>query len=164
MSQKQFDLMIIGAGPAGMTAALFGQRLGLQPVVLGDIPGGSTYMIEDLANFPGFMEPISGAQFGTLTFQQAQKEGAYFTLTRLKGVRHQDGIFSGVDVDGNEYRTPSAILATGRVPKRLAVPNANISGIHFCSLCDGPLYRGKEASLAVVGSDNAAEYLATCRS
>lgn len=156
MPLSQYDIMIIGAGPAGMTAALYGPRLGLKTVVLGDIPGGSTYMIEDLANFPGFIEPISGAQFGTRTFQRVQQEGVQFTLTRLESLQHEEGLFTGVDVDGNKYRAPCAILATGRVPRRLAVPNANIKGIHFCSLCDGPLYRGQNATLAVVGSDNTA--------
>jgi thioredoxin reductase (NADPH) len=153
---NQYDLMILGAGPAGITAALYGQRLGLKTIVFGDIPGGSSYMIEHLANFPGLMEGTSGTQFGTMAFQQAQKEGASFTLTRLESFSQNDSVFVGVDVDGTEYSALSAVVATGRVPKRLAVSNANMSGVHFCSICDGPLYRGKNATLAVVGSDNAA--------
>jgi len=148
--------MILGAGPAGITAALYGQRLGLKTIVFGDIPGGSSYMIEHLANFPGLVEGTSGTQFGTMAFQQAQKEGAYFTLTRLERLSHDDKVFIGVDVDGQEHTALSAIVATGRVPKRLAVTNPNLAGVHFCSICDGPLYRGKNATLAVVGSDNAA--------
>ena len=153
---NHYDLMILGAGPAGITAALYGQRLGLKTIVFGDIPGGSSYMIEHLANFPGLMEGTSGTQFGTLAFQQAQKEGANFTLTLLESLGHSDNRFVGVDVDGQEYTALSAIVATGRVPKRLAVSNPNLRGVHFCSICDGPLYRGKKASLAVVGSDNTA--------
>ena len=156
MSNRPYDLMILGAGPAGITAALYGQRLGLKTIVFGDIPGGSSYMIEHLANFPGLVEGTSGTQFGTMAFQQAQKEGAYFTLTRLERLSHDDKVFSGVDVDGQEHTAFSAIVATGRVPKRLAVTNPNLAGVHFCSICDGPLYRGKNATLAVVGSDNAA--------
>jgi len=148
--------MIFGAGPAGITAALYGQRLGLKTIVFGDIPGGSSYMIEHLANFPGLMEGTSGTQFGTMAFQQAHKEGANFTLTRLESISRNDNIFIGVDVDGQEHTALSAIAATGRVPKRLAVSNANMRGVHFCSICDGPLYRGKNATLAVVGSDNTA--------
>jgi thioredoxin reductase (NADPH) len=155
-SENRYDLMILGAGPAGITAALYGQRLGLKTIVFGDIPGGSSYMIEHLANFPGLMEGTSGTQFGTMAFQQAQKEGANFTLTRLKSLSHNDKVFIGVDVDGQEHTAISAIVATGRVPKRLAVSNANLRGVHFCSICDGPLYRGKNATLAVVGSDNTA--------
>ncbi len=113
-------------------------------------------MIEHLANFPGLVEGTSGTQFGTMAFQQAQKEGAYFTLTRLESLSHKDSIFIGVDADDQEHTALSAIVATGRVPKRLAVSNANLGAVHFCSICDGPLYRGKNATLAVVGSDNAA--------
>jgi thioredoxin reductase (NADPH) len=153
---NHYDLMILGAGPAGITAALYGQRLGLKTIVFGDIPGGSSYMIEHLANFPGLMEGTSGTQFGTMAFQQAQKEGANFTLTRLESLSHNDNVFVGVDVDGKEYAALSVIVATGRVPKRLAVSNPNMGGVHFCSICDGPLYRGKNATLAVVGSDNTA--------
>ncbi|MGD9235792.1 MAG: NAD(P)/FAD-dependent oxidoreductase [Desulfobacterales bacterium] len=156
MPDNHYDLMILGAGPAGITAALYGQRLGLETIVFGDIPGGSSYMIEHLANFPGLVEGTSGTQFGTMAFQQAQNEGANFTLTRLERLDHRDNLFIGVDVDGKEYTARSAIVATGRVPKRLAVSNPNLGGVHFCSICDGPLYRGKNASLAVVGSDNTA--------
>jgi len=156
MSTDKYDLMILGSGPAGLTAALYGQRLGLNTVVLGDIPGGSTYMIQHLANFPGFLEEISGTQFGTMAFQQAQNEGAFFTMTRLERFGHEDDAFVGIDVDGKQYAATCAIVATGRVPKRLAVANANIRGVHFCSICDGPLYRGQDATLAVVGNDNTA--------
>ncbi len=156
MSDNRYDLMILGAGPAGITAALYGQRLGLKTIVFGDIPGGSSYMIEHLANFPGLMEGTSGTQFGTMAFQQAQKEGANFTLTRLESINRNENVFVGVDVDGKEYTAFSAIVATGRVPKRLATANPNMRGVHFCSICDGPLYRGKNATLAVVGSDNTA--------
>ena len=156
MSNKHYDLMILGAGPAGITAALYGQRLGLKTVVFGDIPGGSSYMIEHLANFPGLVEGTTGTQFGTMAFQQTQKEGANFTLTRLESLSQRDSLFIGLDVDGQEYTARSALVATGRVPKRLAVANATLRGVHFCSICDGPLYRGKNATLAVVGSDNTA--------
>ncbi|MGD8990921.1 MAG: NAD(P)/FAD-dependent oxidoreductase [Desulfobacterales bacterium] len=156
MSDNHYDFLILGAGPAGITAALYGQRLGLKTIVFGDIPGGSSYMIEHLANFPGLVEGTSGTQFGTMAFQQAQKEGANFTLTRLERLGRDDNHFIGIDVDGKEHTALSALVATGRVPKRLAVSNVNLSGVHFCSICDGPLYRGKNATLAVVGSDNAA--------
>ncbi|MDX2500459.1 MAG: NAD(P)/FAD-dependent oxidoreductase [Deltaproteobacteria bacterium] len=156
MPENRFDLMILGSGPAGLTAALYGQRLGLNVIVFGDIPGGSTYMIQHLANFPGYLEEISGTQFGTMAFQQAQREGAFFTMTRLKKLNHADGVFIGIDADSQQYAASCAIVATGRIPKRLAVANANIRGVHFCSICDGPLYKGQDATLAVVGNDNTA--------
>jgi len=156
MPENQYDLMIIGTGPAGITAALYGQRMGLNTVVLGDIPGGSVYMIENIMNYPGFIGGVPGAQFGTMAFQQAQSEGANFTLSRLESLGSSDGLFKGIDTNKHEYLASAAIVATGRVPKRLAVPNAHVKGVHFCSICDGPLYRGKNAILAVVGSENTA--------
>ena len=156
MTMETYNLMIAGAGPAGMTAALYAQRMGLGVVVFGDIAGGSTYMIEQLNNFPGFMNGIPGTQFGLQTFQQAQQEGAFFTMTRLESLLHENGRFTGTDTDGKTITAPSVIVATGRTSKRLAVPNANLKGVHFCSICDGPLYRNKHAHLAVIGNDNAA--------
>jgi thioredoxin reductase (NADPH) len=148
--------MIIGTGPAGITAALYGVRLGLNVVVFGDIPGGSTYMIESLENYPGFPGGITGTQFGVQAFQQAEQEGAVFTMTRLHEFTKENDQFVGIDAAKQKYTSASAIIATGRLPKRLKVPNANVKGVHFCSMCDGPLYRGKNATLAVIGSDNAA--------
>jgi thioredoxin reductase (NADPH) len=156
MGESQFDLMILGTGPAGITAALYAQRLGLKSVVLGDIPGGSVYMIDNIMNYPGFIGGVPGAQFGAIAFQQAQAEGAHFPLARLDRLTHANSIFSGNDANGQPYAAKCAIVATGRVPKRLAVPNAALKGVHFCSICDGPLYRGKNATLAVIGSDNVA--------
>ena len=85
MPDSPYDLAIVGTGPAGMTAALYGQRLGLTTIVYGDIPGGNVYMIEKLENYPGFIGGIAGTEFGVKLFQQAQTEGAMFTMARLKG-------------------------------------------------------------------------------
>ena len=156
MASNAYDLMIVGAGPAGTTAALFGQRMGLNVVVFGDIPGGSTYMIEKLNNYPGFIDGIPGTQFGVQAFQQAQQEGATFTMLKLDRLHRVDARFVGIDTEGSEFHTPAAVVASGRVPLKLAVPKANLKGVHHCSICDGPLYRGSEATLAVIGSDNAA--------
>ena len=156
MTENQYDLMVVGTGPAGITAALYGQRLGLKVIVFGDIPGGSTYMIENLSNYPGFIDGIPGAQFGVQAYQQAQQEGAIFTMSRLNRLTWTKNQFVGTDAEGEAFKVPSAIIATGRTPRRLAVPKANLKGVHFCSICDGPLYRNQDATLAVVGSDNAA--------
>ena len=83
MDMDTYDLMIVGAGPAGMTAALYAQRMGLNVVVFGDIAGGSTYMIEQLNNFPGFMNGIPGTQFGLQTYQQKSESNAEAALTLL---------------------------------------------------------------------------------
>jgi thioredoxin reductase (NADPH) len=156
MSDISYDVIIAGTGPAGMTAAIYAQRMGLRSVVYGDLPGGSTYMIEHLSNFPGLLPETSGPQFGTLTFQQASQEGATFTMCLLESLRRADDAFLGVDVNGQRVTAPVAIAASGRTPRRLEVENVQIGGVHLCSICDGPLYRGKDAILAVVGGGNAA--------
>ena len=153
---NSFDIIIIGTGPAGLTAALYGQRLGLSCVVFGDIPGGNLYMVESLANFPGFPGGVPGTEWGVKTFQQAQTEGAMFTMGRLESLEKQENTFLGTDANGIRYSAPCAIVASGRVPRKLSVTHSEMKGVNFCSVCDGPLFRGKNATLAVVGSDNAA--------
>jgi thioredoxin reductase (NADPH) len=156
MSDAVYDVLIIGTGPAGITAALYGQRFGLSTVVSGDVPGGSTYMIERLMNYPGFVGGISGTEFGVGAFRQAQEEGAFFTYSRVKRIECNEKGFVAIDANGQAIHGRSAVVATGQIPKRLSVPNAQVKGIHFCSICDGPLFRGKDAALAVIGSGNAA--------
>ncbi len=156
MTENLYDLMILGTGPAGCTAAIYGSRLGLRVVVFGDTPGGNVYMINNLLTYPGFVGGIPGTQFGVIAFQQAQGEGAFFPMARLKKLNCSNGLFSGDDVNGHEYAAKAALIATGREPVRLDVPNGDMNGIHFCSNCDGPLYRDKHATLAVIGNGNAA--------
>jgi len=156
MTENQYDAIIVGTGPAGSTAALYGQRLGLKTVVFGDTPGGIMYMIENLVNYPGFIGGIPGTEFGVKLFQQAQTEGTQFTMMRLDRLEHDGNAFKGTDTNGLTYTAPCAIVASGRVPKRLPVARPEMKGIYFCSVCDGPLFRGKNATIAVVGSDNAA--------
>jgi thioredoxin reductase (NADPH) len=153
---NSFDMIIVGTGPAGLTAALYGQRLGMRCVVFGDIPGGSLYMVDNLANLPGFPGGIAGTEWGVKTFQQAQMEGGMFTMSRLASLKKDGDHFRGVDANGVPYSALSVIVATGRIPKTLSVPHSDMKGINFCSVCDGPLFRDKNATLAVVGSDNAA--------
>ncbi len=153
---RNYDIMIIGSGPAGLSAALYGQRLGMRCVILGDVPGGNLYMVQNLANFPGFPEGIPGTEWGVKTFQQAQMEGGFFTMSRLDALEQDDGKFLGTDANGVGYFAPAVVVATGRVPAKLPGPNADMKGVNFCSVCDGPLFRDKDAILAVVGSDNAA--------
>ncbi len=156
MDEKRYDLMIVGMGPAGITAAIYAQRLGMKTVVFGDVPGGSVYMIERLGNFPGLMGEVSGTQFGTLAFAQAQQEGAFFPMVRLERLAFDGGLFRGIDTEGKRYEAPTALAATGRTPKPLPGIPTDLRGVHFCSVCDGPLYREKNAVLAVVGGTNAA--------
>ena len=106
MEENHYDVIIVGTGPAGSTAALYGQRLGLKTVVFGDLPGGITYMIENLANFPGFVEGVSGTEFGVKLFQQAQLEGAMFTMGRLDRLEKKANTFTGCGCQRDELHGP----------------------------------------------------------
>ena len=156
MADNHYDTMIVGTGPAGLTAAIYGQRLGMKVIVFGDIPGGNLYMIDRLMNFPGFVGGIPGAQFGATVFAQAQSEGAFFPMARMDRLSSQDDLFVGIDVNAQRYDARSAIVSCGVIPRMLKVPNADKPGIYFCSLCDGPLFRNKKATLAVIGGGSMA--------
>jgi thioredoxin reductase (NADPH) len=153
-----YDLIIIGAGPAGLTAAIYGRRLGMEVAVFGDTPGGNLVRIEHVANYPGFIGGVPGAQLGAMFFAQAQGEGAFLPMTRLNRLIERDGGFLATDGSGEQYRAPAAIVASGVMPRKLDIPNSDKKGIYFCSLCDGPPFRGKGATLAVLGGGNMAAH------
>ncbi len=129
MEEKKYDLIIIGAGPAGLSAAIYSQRQGLSTIVFGDTPGGNLYMIESVKNYPGFHEGVPGMQLGVFMYAQAQSEGASFTMTNVESLEKIADRFIAKDADGNVYSAPAALIAAGSTPKRLDVQNA-ASGRH----------------------------------
>lgn len=151
MEEKSCDLIIIGTGPAGLSAAIYSQRQGLSATVFGDTPGGNLYMIESVKNYPGFHEGVPGMQLGVFMYSQAQAEGAGFTMTKVESLEKIGDRFVAEDTAGNSFSAPVALIAAGSTPKRLNVQNAALDGIHYCAMCDGPLYRGKNAVILVVG-------------
>lgn len=151
MEENKYDLIVIGAGPAGLSAAIYSQRQGLSAIVFGDTPGGNLYMIESVKNYPGFHEGVPGMQLGVFMYAQAQSEGASFTMTNVDSLEKSGDRFVVKDTAGNVYSAPVAMIAAGSTPKRLDVQNAALDGIHYCAMCDGPLYRGKNAVIIVVG-------------
>ncbi len=152
----EFDVGIIGTGPAGLSAAIFGQRLGLRCVVFGDTPGGNLCVIEEVLNFPGFPEGVGGAALGAKMFSQAQKEGAFFPMQPVQGLRKGEDLFIFEAMGKVEFKAPLGIIACGLVPKLDQIPMTNLKGIHLCATCDGPLYRGRGAVLAIIGGGNTA--------
>lgn len=156
MAEDFTDILIVGSGPAGSAAALYGQRLGFATAVFGDTPGGNLYMVERLTNFPAYSEGIGGTEFGLKLFQQAQIAGARFTMGRLSSISRRNGQFQATDGNNGTWTANAVILASGRSPKPLPGQEDPLNGVNFCSVCNGPLYRNQNAVLAVVGSDNAA--------
>ncbi len=154
-----YDLIIVGSGPAGLTAALYAAREGLETLVIerGGI-GGQAGITERLDNFPGFPEGISGAEFANRMRQQAERFGVEILAAQdVVGIGEDGGYRMVRTADGKEYRSFAVLLAVGSTYRRLGIPGEEDfigAGVHFCATCDGPFYRGQE--VLVVGGGNSA--------
>jgi len=154
-----YDLIVVGSGPAGLTAALYAAREGIDTLVIerGGV-GGQAGITERLDNFPGFPEGVTGAEFANRLRQQAERFGVEILSAQEVTDISTDGEYRQVrTADGNEYRAWAILLATGSTYRRLGIPGEEDfigAGVHFCATCDGPFYRGKE--VLVVGGGNSA--------
>jgi len=151
------DLIIIGAGGAGLSAAQYGARGNLRTLVLEEVAsGGQALVINELENYPGFPEPINGYDFTQKMEDQARKFGAEFDNASVTGIQREDHVFR-VTTDKGTLTAPTVILATGAVHKTLGVPGeAEYSGhgVSYCATCDGPFFKAKR--MLVVGGGDAA--------
>ncbi|TAK21407.1 MAG: FAD-dependent oxidoreductase [Chloroflexota bacterium] len=159
--RRFYDLIIVGSGPAGLTAALYAAREGIDTLVIesGGI-GGQAGVTERLDNFPGFPEGIGGAEFADRLRQQAERFGVeILSAQRVVGV-DADGRYRDVrTADGEHYRAWAVLLALGSTYRRLEIPGEKDfigAGVHFCATCDGPFYRDREV-LVIGGGNSAAE-------
>jgi thioredoxin reductase (NADPH) len=150
-------VLILGAGPAGMSAALYAARAELTPVVLiGTELGGQaslTYMIE---NYPGFPDGVGGAQLGELFQKQAERFGASFVFDSASAVDLSELPFK-VATYGKTYLADSLIIATGASPNHLNIKGEKDltgKGVSYCATCDGWFFKGK--NVAVVGGGDSA--------
>jgi thioredoxin reductase (NADPH) len=154
----KIDIAIVGGGPAGLTAAIYGARARAKTVVFETgLPGGQIVTASWVENYPGFPDGISGQDLGDLMSQQAVNAGAEIrTISPVEAIGPAgDGFI--LTVDGKEVQAKAVILATGAVPKKLGVRGeAEFAGrgVSWCATCDGPLYRDKV--VAVVGGGDSA--------
>ncbi|MHA2406775.1 MAG: thioredoxin-disulfide reductase [Candidatus Ranarchaeia archaeon] len=153
---SKYDLIIIGAGPAGLTAALYAGRAGLKTLVLAKLSGGQVSVTPLIQNYPGVPE-ITGFELGQIMENQAKKWGAevYEGVTALK--LELDQPTKRVITDLGEYESLAVILAMGAEERRLGVPGEKDyqgRGVSYCATCDGAFF--KEKVVAVVGGGNAA--------
>ncbi|MBS3956807.1 MAG: thioredoxin-disulfide reductase [Clostridiales bacterium] len=153
------DIAIIGAGPAGLTAALYAARARARTVVFErGIPGGQIITTDWVENYPGFPKGLSGQELGDLMLAQAEEFGAEVKpFTPVSSLRGEGLDFVVSTEDGEEYLAKAVVIATGAVPKKLGVPGEaeyTGRGVSWCATCDGALYRDK--TVAVVGGGNAA--------
>ena len=153
------NVVIIGTGPAGLTAAIYAARAELQPIVLaGDTPGGQVTITDTLDNFPGFPDGISGFDLFQNLKKQAERFGAKVVSETAMSVDFSSQPLKVKTRDG-EYETKTVIISTGSDPRKLNVPGEteNIGkGVSYCATCDGFFFRDKEV-VVVGGGDSAVE-------
>ncbi len=143
-----YDVIIVGGGPAGLTAAIYTARAHLKALLLDkEIPGGQLNDTTEVENYPGFSEPISGPQLMERTRQQAERFGVEIRLEEAIDVEwgheRRDHV---VITDQNRYEAPVVIIATGAAPVELPAKGAKElkgRGLSYCAVCDGYFYRGK---------------------
>ena len=165
MSEESRDLenvVIVGSGPAGYTAALYTSRADLNPLVIeGFAWGGLLQQTTDVENYPGYPEGVMGPQMMQDMRDQAERFGTRFITddaTRLE-LAEEPGGTHVVEVGGKEIRTRSVILAMGAEPKKLGVPGEDelaARGVSYCATCDAAFFRGAD-TLVVGGGDTAME-------
>ena len=154
-----YDLIVVGSGPAGLTAAFYAAREGIDTLVIerGGV-GGQAGVTERLDNFPGFPEGVTGAEFADRLRQQAERFGVEILSAQEVTGLDVDGRYRIVRTgDGEEYRATAVLLALGSTYRRLGIPGEDDflgAGVHFCATCDGAFYRDKH--VLVVGGGNSA--------
>jgi len=156
-SRQYYDLMIIGGGPAGLTSGIYAAREGLNTLIIERSGmGGQAGITQEIENYPGFPESISGADLADRLRRQAERFEVEILAAQAVTSLAQDGNALAIRVQsGEEYCGPAVILATGATYRRLGVPGEEDfigAGVHFCATCDGPFYKGKD--IVVVGGGN----------
>jgi thioredoxin reductase (NADPH) len=151
------NVIILGSGPAGLTAALYAARSNLNPLVItGQDLGGQIATTTDVENFPGFPEGLTGPQLTELMQKQAERFGARLEFDSIVSIDLKQLPFR-LKGDNAEYEAKSVIIATGASPRKLGVPGEKElvgRGVSYCATCDGFFFRNKE--LIVVGGGDSA--------
>ncbi len=155
MDDKKYELIIVGTGPAGLTASIYASRYHIRHLVLGTIFGGTITLASEVENYPGFPH-ISGPELGQKFLTHAQKLGATVKNEEvIEMQKEKDGFL--IRTRENKYQTKALIIATGTERRHLGIPGEGKylgRGVSYCSTCDAPFYR--EKIVAVVGGANAA--------
>jgi thioredoxin reductase (NADPH) len=154
---NNYDVVVAGAGLAGLTAGLSTARFGLRTLVVEQLAAGGQVMnVERIENFPGFPDGVSGAELGPLTQQQAEDAGAEFAMDSITSLERtgEEFVVSG---EGGSYRARAVIVATGSTRRTLDIPGeAEFTGrgVSQCAACDGYFFTGKRV-VVVGGGDSA---------
>ncbi|WRM41749.1 thioredoxin-disulfide reductase [Bacillus velezensis] len=156
--EKIYDVIIIGAGPAGMTAAVYTSRANLSTLMIErGIPGGQMANTEDVENYPGF-ESILGPELSNKMFEHAKKFGAEYAYGDIKEI--VDGKeYKTVKAGSKEYKARAIVISAGAEYKKIGVPGEKElggRGVSYCAVCDGAFFKNKEL-VVVGGGDSAVE-------
>jgi thioredoxin reductase (NADPH) len=154
---RDFDLIVIGAGMAGLTAAMFAGRYGLKTVVVEQLgAGGQIINADRIENFPGFLDGLAGHELGPLLHQQAEAAGAEFVLDTVEKLE-TSGIDRIVHGASEQLRARAVIIAAGSALRSLGVPGEEKflgKGVSHCATCDGAFFAGREVCI-IGGGDSA---------
>jgi thioredoxin reductase (NADPH) len=154
---NEYDIAIIGAGPAGLTAALYAGRSKVRAVVIeAKAPGGQLLNTELIEDYPGF-KSILGGDLAAVMLAQAEQFGAEMVYSPVTRIRVEGDGMKVVETDAGEYRAPAVIVTAGGNPRKLDVPGEVEfagRGVSYCAVCDGAFFEGLH--LAVVGGGDAA--------
>src|SRR3954452_25200026 len=158
--QRVENLIILGGGPAGYTAALYAARANLEPLVIeGFRWGGQLQNTTDVEKYPGYPEGIMGPEMMSQFRAQAERFGTRFLTDDVDRVELSDGGIQKVFLGDEEHRAKTVILAMGAEPKRLGIPGEmelGGRGVSTCGVCDGAFFKGHEV-IVVGGGDSAME-------
>lgn len=158
MDFLEYDIAIVGAGPAGLTAAIYARRANMSVVFLDkDAPGGKIVTTATVENYPGF-EEIGGPDLALKFLSQAQKLGAKFIFSEVLNIETTRDKYKYVYLaNGKVVKAKTVIIATGMVNRLIGCPNEQKlynHGISYCAICDGAVYKGRP--VAVIGSGRSA--------
>ena len=163
---KVYDMLVIGGGPGGYTAALYGARAGLSVAVLEKLSaGGQMALTNQIDNYPGFEDGIDGFTLGEKMQQQAERFGAVTELAEVTSLSLSGEVKTAETSDGTFYGK-TVVLATGAGPKHLGLPKERDltgRGVNYCAACDGMFYKGKTVVVAGGGNSAAADAMALSR-
>lgn len=160
---KTWDVLIIGAGPAGFTAAIYAARFGLETLIISKDLGGNMALTDLIENYPGFLQ-ISGSELTNRMHEQVKNLGVDVVFDEVERIdpaecAYYEGPckFAVKTKNGKEYKAKTIIIAVGAAPRKLKVPGEEEltgKGVSYCATCDGPLFKGKK--VIVVGGGNTA--------
>jgi thioredoxin reductase (NADPH) len=158
MAVNLHDIIIVGGGPAALSAAVYTSREDIETLILEKgVVGGLAAITDSIENYPGFPEGISGMELANNLKAQAERFGAKIELAEVTGLKVNSDKTLSLNSTNGEYQARTVLISTGNHYKHAGVPGEEDllnRGIHYCATCDGPLYKGKR--LAVIGGGNSA--------